>query len=64
MVGSLVSETPVKVLGLDSTIEICWAEGQIGVLPVFEFKKDAKAYQKKFAPHSEIAELEEVKEKE
>ena len=47
VVGELVKKMPITVDGLVSELEMKWASGMLGVMPVFESAKDAEAYAKK-----------------
>ena len=47
IVGELVKKMPITVDGLVSELEMKWASGMLGVMPVFESAKDAEAYAKK-----------------
>ena len=40
----LKEELHIEVLGLKKNLEIIWAKGQIGAIPVFETKEDALDY--------------------
>jgi hypothetical protein len=43
-VGQLSAKRLVKVLGEQVSLDMCWAKGMVGVLPLFNNEKDAKAY--------------------
>ena len=44
LVGALIQERDVAMGPLKATIKMEWADGQIGVLPVFSNKKAAQKY--------------------
>jgi len=47
VVGELIAKMPVTVNGIVNELEMKWASGMLGVMPVFESAKDAEAYAKK-----------------
>mgnify|MGYP003646193849 CR=1 FL=1 len=55
---SLKEKLGVNVLGLKQNIDLVWAEGMIGVIPVFKDKESAKAYVGNIAEVIELTILE------
>ena len=52
-VATTVSQHPAHVDGAITTIKLSWADGMVGVLPVFSSKRAAK----KYAPKADVIEL-------
>lgn len=46
MVGIVKKEHPVNVFGSEVTLPLTWADGMIGVMPVFENYESAETYAK------------------
>ena len=46
IVGELAKKMPVIIDGAIGKVEMKWASGMLGVMPVFESEKDAEAYAK------------------
>ena len=46
MVGCVQKETPVQLaaLGIEQEISLTWADGMVGVIPVFESREAAEKY--------------------
>lgn len=44
MVGGLVQEHPVSLFGMETQLSMTWADGMIGVLPVFDSPQAAEKY--------------------
>jgi len=43
-VGCVKKEHDVNVFGREQTLPLIWADGMIGVIPVFKTKADAEIY--------------------
>ena len=44
MVGGLVQEHPVDFIGREISLQMTWADGMVGVLPVFDSPQAAEKY--------------------
>lgn len=59
LVKRLTSNLKCSVLGMNANMELNWAEGMVGVIPVFETEGQAK----KYADGAGVQELEFVEKK-
>jgi len=44
IVMTLNTEIQIEVLGMNKKMDVCYADGMIGVIPVFKTKKAAKKF--------------------